>query len=281
MAERKGVMLAKPIDHRKVKQWEYIIAQPKLNGFRMRAVRQDDDTWKLYSSQSLEIPCLPHINEELKQLNITSLKHIDGEAYTHGMPFQQISSIVSRKKNLHPDYLNIQYHVFDMIHPVAVQAQRTAFLSGQLNNLIPSLSFIRLVAGHTIQYPKYQDALEMYYNQGYEGIIVRDPNAPYIPKKTDVIFKFKPRHTDTYQIVGFHEEISIDGEPKGTLGALVCKSPSNPQAGKFRVGTGFTREERIILWKHRHTLPGKLVMVKYQELTERGVPHMPVIAEIK
>jgi ATP-dependent DNA ligase len=86
--------------------------------------------------------------------------------------------------------------------------------------------------------------------------------------------KFKPRKSDTYEIIGFKEEISLKGEPKGSLGALICWDDMHT---RFDVGSGFTRAEREYLWEIRATLPGKRVTVKYQHLTPgRRVPRNPI-----
>ena len=93
------------------------------------------------------------------------------------------------------------------------------------------------------------------------------------------MMKFKPRKQDIYQIVGFDEEVSIDGIPKDALGSLTCVS----QVGEnlFHVGTGFNADQRHEMWLDREILIGKMVMVKYQHITSgRGVPRFPVFSHI-
>ena len=85
--------------------------------------------------------------------------------------------------------------------------------------------------------------------------------------------KFKPRKSDVYRIIDAKEELSITGQPKGTLGALVCRGDDGHV---FSVGSGFTRGERELLWRCRDNLPGKFVKVYYQALTPAHVPRFPV-----
>jgi len=113
---------------------------------------------------------------------------------------------------------------------------------------------------------------------GYEGIIVRHYLAPYEKKRSTNVMKFKPKQEDTYVIVGSEEEISVGGTPKGTLGALVCRSGDG---NTFRVGTGFNEGARKDLWSNREALAGKIARVQYQHITPgRKVPRFPVFVEI-
>ena len=86
---------------------------------------------------------------------------------------------------------------------------------------------------------------DYYLSQGYEGIIVRKFYGLYVRKRSTEIVKLKPKKKDTYPIVGFKEEVSIEGLPKGSLGALICSC----EGEQFSVGIGFTEQERKVLWK--------------------------------
>jgi ATP-dependent DNA ligase len=49
---------------------------------------------------------------------------------------------------------------------------------------------------------------------------------------------------------------------------------------QFKVGTGFTAEQRQNLWKIKETLIGKSAKVMYQALTNDHIPRFPVFVEI-
>lgn len=113
---------------------------------------------------------------------------------------------------------------------------------------------------------------------GYEGIIVRHHLAPYERKRSTLVMKFKPKKEDTYEIIGFVEEVSKDGVPKNSLGALICRGS---EGSEFSVGTGFTKDTRASLWQRVETLKGQYARVQYQHLTSKqGVPRFPVFVEI-
>ena len=88
--------------------------------------------------------------------------------------------------------------------------------------------------------------------------------------------KFKPKKEDEYEIVGVVEEISINGYPKGRLGALILDSGDGHT---FNVGTGFSEDDRIRLWKEE--LVGRVCKIQYQHLSSgRKVPRFPVFVNI-
>ena len=90
--------------------------------------------------------------------------------------------------------------------------------------------------------------------------------------------KFKPKKEDIYEITGWEEEYTINGEPKGRLGSIKFKS----QEGDIgSVGTGLTDEARNNLWNIRDKLEGKHVKIQYQHLTSgKKVPRFPVFVEV-
>ena len=74
----------------------------------------------------------------------------------------------------------------------------------------------------------------------------------------------KPKKEDTYEIIGYTEEVSISGVPKRSLGAFICDSGDG---NTFNVGTGFTALQRHDFWNTREDLVGKNVRIQYQHLT--------------
>ena len=70
------------------------------------------------------------------------------------------------------------------------------------------------------------------------------------------------------------EERDQSGRPKNRLGAILAQGDDG---GEFAVGTGFTARQREALWAERARLVGRVVRVRFQELTSgRGVPRFPV-----
>ena len=272
---RKGIQLCYPFDESRLLKWNppYIV-QPKLDGDRARAIIDNYGVVTLLSSEENEIKSVPHINQSIEALGLHGVE-LDGELYTHGMNHQQIHGIASRTVNLHNRMEDLEYHIFDVVNDMQ-QWERTNFL---FNNIYPllkgNLQFVQVRFANNLEDVMF--IYDEFIALGYEGIIVREFNSPYVRKRSNMVMKFKPKKDDYYTVVGYVEEISIEGIPKNSLGALVCSSGEET----FNVGTGFTRDQRNDLWKVKENLIGKVVRVAYQHLTSgKNIPRFPVFSEI-
>jgi ATP-dependent DNA ligase len=273
---RSGIMLAYPFEEKRLAKWAppYLV-QPKLDGERCRAVLRNGSV-TLFSSEENEILSVPHITRTLEtSLNGLPDMELDGELYSHGLNLQEIHSIVSRKVDLHPNFESMNYHIFDLVQDGPTVQRITKLYA------LPPIEFVYKVPFQICHnFDQVMAQLEWSMSEGFEGIIVRHIEAPYIRRRSIYMMKFKPRREDVYEIIGSVEEISQDGVPKNSLGALICRSPESPTE-LFNVGTGFTRDDRLRLWESRESLPGNFVRVKYQHLTSlRGVPRSAVYAEL-
>jgi len=217
---------------------------------------------------------MKHIEAALDILPFTT--ELDGELYCHGLSFEEIFSRTSRSENYHPDSQTIGYYIFDICDERMPQLERTKWLQSQSDYIRPPLWNVTTMVATTLS--EVMECMEVFVDAGYEGIIVRDLDAPYVRKRSTQMMKWKPKRQDEYPIIGYKEEISKDGIPKGSLGALVCTSDGE----EFSVGTGFTEKERKDLWLRRDELIGKECVVAYQHTTPgRGVPRFPVKVRIK
>lgn len=277
MAKRTGIMLCYPYEEKRLQKWGHVAwIQPKLDGVRCRALIRPDGAVLVSSSEEI-ISSVPHINRDLRRRfsSIQSELELDGELYVHGQTFEDINSVVSRTANIHPEYSKIQLHLFDVVSPFD-QVHRFQKLTDLFKQGMPhSIKKVepQLITSHDEVMFYYDD----YISRGYEGFVLRGLKNFYKRSRSTDLMKFKPKQSDYYRIVGFWEEISQDGEPKGRLGAIQCESDGET----FNVGTGFKEADRIRLWAIRQSLPGKYCHVCYQHKTAgKGVPRFPVYSQV-
>ena len=272
---RTGIMLCYPFEEQRLEKWgNKFLIQPKLDGDRCRAIIGKDGHATLLSSEANIINSVPHIVDQLEQMGLANIE-LDGELYTHGTTHQVIHGTVGRTVNLHPEFENICYYIFDY---VSLESQYKRILN--LPKLIKETDNIKIVEtqfGEGLE--QVMHGLEYYTENGYEGVVLRSLDNLYVRKRSTQMMKFKPRKSDYYTIVGYEEEISITGEHKNSLGALILSS----EAGEiFNVGSGsfLTRDNRRVLWEQRESLRGQIAHIKYQHLTSRHVPRFPVLIDI-
>ena len=140
-----------------------------------------------------------------------------------------------------------------------------------------------------------------YVAGGWEGVITRDPEAPYKCGRSTAreawMGKLKQFIDAEFEIIGCEERmhngneatVSETGRTKrstakagktgrGDLGALICKTKDGHE---FGVGTGFTDEQRAQFWEIKHQLIGQFAKVKYHAVGSNTVPVLPVFLQIR
>ncbi len=144
----------------------------------------------------------------------------------------------------------VTYHVFDCLADGGF-VQRHAMLVGHdAVVVVPALPIGR--ARRDIQ--RRHDA---YMAQGYEGLILRDADAPYRAGRRYAVQKLKAFLDAEFPIVGLERD-------RAGLGILVCRSPG----GEFRVAAPGHHLERELM---TDAVIGQSVTVRYREAAG-GVP---------
>lgn len=131
-------------------------------------------------------------------------------------------------------------------------------------------------------------AAEKFYRQciaaKFEGIILKEHDAPYSFKRDKTWMKMKPAHDTDITIVD-----AIEGNNRlvGSLGALIVQGTvmynSRPYKVRGEVGSGFTDVDRAKLWQDHleGNLKGRIVEVRYQEPDIDGALRFPVFVRMR
>ena len=106
-----------------------------------------------------------------------------------------------------------------------------------------------------------KDAIEA----GFEGIMIKDPNAIYECKRSTSWLKQKPFIEVSLSIVKVEEGT---GRNEGKLGAFVCEGTDDGKEIKVNVGSGFSDSDRDSYFTSRDTLPGQVVEVRADAITQ-------------
>jgi DNA ligase-1 len=100
---------------------------------------------------------------------------------------------------------------------------------------------------------------------GYEGVMIKDIDAPYECKRTHAWLKAKPFIEVTLEVVDVEEGT---GRNEGRLGAIVCEGTDDGKTISVNVGSGFTDVHRDDYWNSRDALVGNLVEVRADAVTQ-------------
>lgn len=260
-----------------------LYVSPKLNGVR-GYVRNGD----VLSTANKRLP-----NVNLQEA-FRSAEHLDGE-FLVGDPtdtkrsLNRTTSVVMSDEKPIDD---LKFYVFDH-----VAAPNLPFK--ERHATVKKVKHPRIVV---VKHELVRDQRELldkeveYLTLGYEGLITRDPEAPYKFGKSTALQawmgKMKRFKDAEAVVIGFEEgtrntnaaTISETGRtkrssakagkiPKDTLGSLIVRTPHGVV---FNVGTGFTDAQKADIWANRNHYLGKLAKYKFFEIGSGDVPVLPV-----
>ena len=237
--------------------------QPKIDG--IRAVYSEGT---LFSRTGKKFPHLEHI---LTQLEGVENIILDGEIYSDKIPFEELSGM-TRKEKLEPDdyaTLNqLNFMVFDVIDKKLDFVDRYKILK----NLFEKNAFknIHLVKSlECSDHPCIKKNFEKFIKEGYEGIMIRNFKGGYTLRyRSKNLQKFKEFIDSEYKIVGFTSGV-------GTEKDAVIWICVNENGKEFNVRPKGSIDSRKKIFKEASKFVGKMLTVKYFELSEDSIPRFP------
>jgi DNA ligase-1 len=270
-------MLAKKYIDRKDTIVFPVLVSSKIDGCRMIVSKNG-----LHTRNGKEFISCPHIFEILKPI---FNKHpnwiIDGEIYSHDIPFENIMSLVRKTKPTQEDLkeskLITQLWIFDGVTDDRNLGfeERFKIIKDEIIKIIgknKSLKFIdniKINSHNEIQ--KYHDE---FVKQGFEGLMLRIPNSIYENKRSSNLLKYKMFLDEEFKIIDIEEG---SGNRSGMAGNLMLEMKNKKTfCSSIKGGEDYYRE----LLKNKSKIIGKLATIRYQNLSEDGIPRFPICIDI-
>lgn len=247
--------------------------QPKLDGVRCVVVGN-----KLYSRNGNRFPVLPHIENELKLYNKNNLI-LDGELFTDDINFEKIVGLVKKYKKSEEDEKNslkIYLNVFDYIDTKLPFNKRLINLN-QFFEKNKNMKYIKQVkTEECAQEKNIEEFLEKYTKEKYEGLIIRNKSGLYEENTRSVhLQKLKKFIDEEFEIIDY--TTPDQGKEVGCV-IWICRTKEGKQ---FSVRPSGNYQERKKLYREAKKYIGKMLTVRYQELTNGHVPRFPVGVTIR
>ena len=261
---------------------------PKLDGIRVTAHFNKQGQINLYSRLGKPFSFLDGIRTSL-QLLLQGRNDIiiDGELYSHDLPFNQISGAVRTKKTKSTSDHLIELWIFDIIchkDPLMGYGDRMDLLKSletQYNERGGNKN-LRFVYYDVCHHHEDLDKFHQYYvEQGFEGIMCRNIAGAYLPKnRSNDLLKYKAFEDAEFTITGAKPGVGTE------RGAIVFECTCD--AGVFDVRPRGSIEKRREMYLSKHKYIGKPLTVRYQPHTNQadqeadtGIPRFPVGIDVR
>ena len=250
----------------------------KLDGVRVLAVCKSGKV-ELFSRNGKQFHNFPHIIKEIEAVLAVNIAPydcvLDGEVMS--ADFQDLMKQLQRKDG--KKATDAVLHLFDFIpledflkgswdKPQTTRSNYVKYWVKENQDLLEHVTACEwedVDLSTTKGQNRFVELNKAAVTGGYEGVMIKDVNAPYECKRTHAWLKAKPFIEVTLEVVDVEEGT---GRNEGRLGAIVCSGVDDGKDIRVNVGSGFTDDNRSVFWSDRDALIGQLVEVRADAVTQ-------------
>lgn len=249
----------------------------KLDGVRVITIVYPTGRVDQYSRNGKELVNFEKIKKQLSQVahTFTEPMVLDGEVMSSS--FQDLMKQVHRKSNVAADDATL--NLFDFV-PLEMfeagvaripQLLRSQQLQEWYNKNVDQLPNIEVLQHEIVNIStpdgerRFKEINAKAIEGGYEGIMIKEINAPYQCKRTTHWLKMKPFIEVSLEVISIEEGT---GRNVGRLGAFVCSGVDDGRTIKVNVGSGFSDANRDQFWTSRDSIVGNIVEVRADAVTQ-------------
>lgn len=254
------------------------LIEVKLDGVRVITIVHPDGRVDMFSRNGKELVNFPHVTEQIsavvKKTPPPYALVLDGEIMSSS--FQDLMTQVHRKSDVKAN--DAILNLFDMC-PLEdfekgfwdkSQTVRSQMVQAWVEQNHTDLPNVTCLANELVDLDtdegqlRYKEINAQAVAGGYEGIMIKDPQAGYECKRSVAWLKLKPFIEVSLEVADVEEGT---GRNVGRLGAIVCEGVDDGKDIRVNVGSGFSDSDRDSYWASRDSLPGQVVEVRADAVT--------------
>ena len=288
-------MLAKVLeDNKPFDKYGIMLGQWKIDGLRciIGATDKSDDLFNpvtlTYHSRTgedwtnkmcwMDEILLPKISGELIDMMVEEGACLDGELYLPGYSVNDINSFV--KNTQLANHYKLQYWCYDICCENMSAEARFKFKDSNLESV--GMTYFNTKEEHLnntkqfivlptwVQIDSYEDAMihrNQFINLGFEGLILRNPNAEYqFGKRNQAMFKFKKVDDGKFIIADIKSE-----HKRSDLPLFVCSNDINDELFECSINKPQDIQREILANKEKYI--GRYMLVEFR--ARSGVAQVP------
>ena len=253
------------------------IIEVKLDGVRVITIVYPDGGVDQFSRNGKALLHFGHIKDQLSAVatGLSEPMVLDGEVMSSS--FQDLMKQVHRKDNVNAK--DAILYLFDAVplkdfekgKSKVTQLQRSQWVKDWYNGNIEALPNLRILAQELVDLDtdagqqRFRAINQQAIDGGYEGIMIKEVNAPYECKRSHAWLKLKPFIEVSLEVTDVEEGT---GRNIGRLGAFVCSGVDDGRKITVNVGSGFSDSNRDEFWNYRREVLGNIVEVRADAITQ-------------
>ena len=253
------------------------LLEPKLDGVRcLTVVNYESRTVVQYTRNGKVLENFSHISDSLLT-HIDDLGRsyvLDGEVVSRS--FQDLMKQVHRKDDVQAQDARLM--LFDIVPLSEFMEGKSTLGQRRRSNMLRSFKPTFDKCGCVDVIPQIEVNLDEMVGevqfkafnkeaieQGFEGIMIKVPDAKYECKRSTSWLKQKPFIEVSLTVTAVEEGT---GKNEGRLGALVCEGVDDGKKIVVNVGSGFTDADREEFWSDKDAVIGQIVEVRADAATK-------------
>ncbi len=269
------------------------LVDKKLNGFACIITAKG-----AFTRTNEQYHSIPHILEQFKEFfQKNPDAYVQGELFnpvyvTKLNRISKLISVVRELKDITPELLAesaeiVQFHWYDGYGFASVTKETPLKMRRHIID--------RIISGHQgdygmgsvckvdhkvcFSYAAMVDYAESYISTGGEGVIIKNPHAPYEHKRTKHLLKWKKTEDAEFQIVDDVPNPFVEGvgNSEGCAEAVWVFNPEGvrEQDKRCKINLEGTKEHLREVYKNPEKYKGEWLTARFQERSEYEVPQIP------
>ena len=251
----------------------------KLDGVRAVTVVYPSGKVDMFSRNGKELNNFDHIKDEIKKIiNVSSINQaivLDGEVVSDN--FQSLMKQIHRKSSIQNkdaklflfDLLpldDFKKGIYEKSYDLRIKELKeinSKFL--QKSNIINLIESVHVDMNTELGMEKFKSFNKKSIIDGYEGIMIKDPESFYECKRSTTWLKSKPFIEISLEVKNYEEGT---GRNKGKLGAIIAEGKDEGKNFKTNVGSGFTDLQRKEFWEKKEKLIGQIIEIRADSVSK-------------
>ena len=255
------------------------IIENKLDGVRVISVMHNNGNVDMFSRNGKELLNFENVKLQLKKtLDFKEIDEsfvLDGELVSKN--FQELMKQIYRKDTIQNS--DAVLNLFDILSlkefqvgkSKETQTLRKKKLEIWFKKNKSHLINVRLLNSEAIDLDsesgkkRFKEFNNEAVLKGFEGIMIKDPNAKYECKRSFSWLKSKPVIEISLKVKKLEEGT---GKHIGRLGAIKAEGQDNGKSFKISIGSGFSDQQREEFWINKDKLINQIIEIKADAITK-------------